>query len=788
MLRNYIKIAWRNLLKNQVLSIINLSSLSVGIAAILLIAIYINNEYQYDDFHEYENNLYRVGFKTWQSGKVIGSGVTFISDFGPDAKDELPEVESFARISFDREAYVSSEKKTLKLTHIHHADPSFFEILSYNLLKGNPRTALKNPFTVVLTETTAKRIFGNEEAIGKTLKFNDQNEYLVTGIIQDAPANSHLSFNVLLSFETLYKEPENYLGWNGGNQYITYLLLKNDVDLEALQNKFKDFMWRHINEDYSDIDLRIDAELQPVKDIHLYFSDGSDALRTNINIFGLVALLILIISSINYVNLTTAQSVTRLKEVGVRKILGASKRQVVKQFLGETLLISVISSLIAIVLVALLLPSYRELFNINLSLNHNEVLFAFLVLFVFIVFVSAIAGSYLAFYLTSFNVNETFKANLPKTSSPFNFRRGLIVTQFVISISLMASTFFITLQMEYIKTKKQGINREQILAVPLIGQNTQKKYTILKDKLLELPEVKNVTGVSEIPYNGIEQNGFRPEQSEKVMMIHQLDVDESFLETFDINLVSGSFFSEESQMSKAGYVINETLAKLLGWENPIGKTISRDGDHKIIGVVQDFNFASLHEKIKPLIITNQPYDGNYSLLAVKYHAEQSMNLTDRTEQLWSDILDNNTFDYWFLDDAFNSVYKSEKRFQKVFLYFSVLSIFLSLVGIFGLVLLMLKRRTKEMGIRKILGANIIDIGKIVVADFIWLIAIAAIISTPLTWYYINTWLQNFAYRIEIEWWVFIITVLITLLAVGLTVSMQTIKTAIKNPIESLRTE
>lgn len=788
MIKSYFKIAWRNLIKNQVLSIISLSSLSVGIAAVLLIAIYINNEYQYDNFHKHEANLYRAGFKTWQSGKIIGSGAAFISEFGPDAKDELPEIESFARISSEREAYVSSEDKTLKLTHIHHADPSFFEILSYKLLKGNPRTALKNPFTVVLTETTAKRLFGNEEAIGKTLKFNDQSEYLVTGIVQDTFANSHLSFNALLSFETLYKEPDNYLGWNGGNQYITYLLLKNDVDLDELQKKFKDFMWRHINEGYSDIDLRIDTELQPIKDIHLYYNNGSDTLRTNINIFSLVAFLILIISSINYINLTTAQSITRLKEIGVRKILGASKRQVVKQFLGETLLVSVISSLFAIILVVFLLPSYSELFNINLSLDYDEVLFALSVLFVFILFVSTIAGSYLAFYLTSFNVNETFKANLPKISSSFNFRKGLIVTQFVISIGLMASTFFISLQMEFVKSKEQGIDREQILALPLIEQNAQKNYTVLKKELLELPEIKNITGLSEIPYNGITMNGFRPERSEKVMMIHQLDADESFLETFDIDIVSGNFFSDKNQRFKNGYVINETLAELLGWENPIGKIISRDGDHRIIGVVKDFNFASLHEKIEPLIITNQPYEGNYDYLAIKYHAGQSLNLIDKTEQLWTNILGNNTFDYWFLDDAFNTVYKSEKRFQKVFFYFSVLSVFLSLVGIFGLVLLMLKRRTKEMGIRKILGAGIIDIGKIVVTDFIWLIAIAAIISTPLTWYYINTWLQNFAYRIEMQWWVFIATLLITVVAVGLTVGVQTIKTAIKNPVDSLRTE
>ncbi|WP_299778901.1 ABC transporter permease [uncultured Formosa sp.] len=788
MIKNYFKIAWRNLWKNKVLSIINLFSLSIGIASVLLIAIYINNEYKFDNFHKNESNLYRVGFQFFQSGKLIGSDAQFISDFGSDAKVELPEIESFVRISSEREAYISSGNKAFNLKNIHHADQGFFDVLTYNLLKGNPNTVLKEPFSIVLTETIAKKLFGNEEAIGKTIKINNSSEYLVTGIAQDTPPNSHIKYNALLSFKTLYKEPGNYLGWNGGNQYITYLLLKNGTNPDVLQNKFPDFMWKHINEKNESIGFKTVASLQPIKDLHLYYNNNSKTLRTNIYIFSIVALLILVISSINYINLTTAQSVTRIKEIGVRKILGANKRQIVKQFLGETLLISAISGLFAIMLVAFLLPAYERLLDTSLSLNDSEILQALLFLFIFILLVSTIAGSYRAFYLTSFNISETFKANFPKFSSSFNFKKGLIVVQFVITIGLIASTLFISMQMQFIKTKNQGFNKEQILILPLIGSNAQKGYTLLKQKLLELPEIKNVTGVSEVPYNGITQNGFRPEKSKQIMMIHQLDVDESFLKTFDINLVSGSFFSKESLSYKNGYVINEALAKSLGWKNPIGKTIHRDGDHKVIGVVQDFNFAALHDEIEPLIITNQPFDDYYSALVVKYYVGESLNLIDKTEELWSSLLAKTPFDYWFLDDAFSTVYKSEKRFQNIFYYFSSLSIILSLVGIFGLVLLMLKRRTKEMGIRKILGANMLNITKIVVTDFIWLVLLAAIISIPLTWYYINSWLQNFAYHIKIKWWVFIITALIVLLIVVLTIGIHVIKTSIKNPAESLRRE
>jgi len=787
MIRNYFKIAWRNLLQNKVLSIINLLGLSIGIAAVLLIAIYINNEYAYDNFHQNESNLYRVGFNTWQKGKLIESGEQFISDFGPDVKSELPEIESFLRISSQREAYVSTGDKTLKLKGIHHADSVFFQVFSYKLLKGNPKTVLKEPYSIVLTETSARKLFGNQLALGKTIKLDDKSEYLVTGIAQDPPANSHINFNALLSFSTLYNEPGNYMGWNGGNQYITYLLLKEGVNPQILQNKFTDFMWKHINNGYSEIGIKIDASLQPIKDIHLHYSNNSNSLRTNIYVFSIVALLILIISSINYINLTTAQSIKRLKEIGVRKILGAKRGQIVHQFLGETLLISGIACLSALILVVISLPFYGQLLGEVLSLDGANILQGMMLLLVIIIIVSIVAGSYLAFYLSSFNISETFKGAIPKSSS-FSFKKGLIVVQFVITIGLMASSLFISLQLKYTKTKNQGFNKEQILALPLIGLNAQKSYPILKQQLLKLPEVQDVAGVSEVPYNGITKNGFMPEGNSKVMFFHQLDSDENFLKTFDIQLVSGNFFSKERKNLKDGYVINETLAKTLGWKNPIGKTIKRNGSHKIIGVIKDFHFASLHDKIEPLIITNQPHNDSYSLLAVKYHPEQTLNLTDKTEQIWTGLLVGNPFDYWFLDEAFNTVYKSEKRFQQIFFYFSGLSILLSLAGIFGLVLLMLKQRTKELGIRKVLGARITDIAKIIITDFIWLIIIAAIISTPITWYFMSKWLQNFAYHIEIKWWVFIITTITISLTVLLTVGIQTIKAAVANPVDSLRTE
>jgi putative ABC transport system permease protein len=787
MIQNYIKIAWRNLLHNKVLSVINLLGLSIGIAAVIMIAVYINFELGFDNFHRNESNLYRVGIDFWQDGKLLAQGETFISSFGPDARNELPEINSFVRISTESEAYVSFDDITIKVTDIRYADSAFFKVFSFELLKGNPKTVLTTPYSIVLTQTTANKLFNNREPLGNIVKLSDNNEYMVTGVAMDPPANSHIDYNALISFSTLYKDPGNHMGWNGGNQYITYLLLNDGVKQQSLQGKFPDFMWKHINEGDAAVGFRTDASLQPIKDIHLRYSNDSVALRTNIYVFTIIAIFILIISSINYINLTTAQSAKRIKEIGVRKILGAHSGQIVKQFLGETFLTTLIAGLIAILLVVVIMPVYGQFFGKNIGFAGTDILVVLLFLFVIIIVVSLVAGSYVAFYLSSLSIGETFKSAIAK-SSFFSFKKGLIVLQFSITIGLVASTAFITLQLHYTKTKDPGFNKDQILVLPLIGTKAQESYSLLRQQILQIPEIKEVTGLSEIPFDGITQNGFIPEEDNKAMVIHQLDADEGFLKTFNIRLKTGNFFSDEKKTLKNGYVINETLAKMLGWEYPVGKTIRRDGLHKVIGVVKDFHFASLHDKLEPLIITNQPWDNHYSFLAVKFNAGQALEIKDKISHLWGSLLGGSPFEYWFLDDAFDSLYKSEEKFQQIFSYFTALSIILSLAGIFGLVLLMLQQRTKEMGIRKVLGASINDILKIVIADFIWLIIVAAIIATPITWYYINSWLQNFAYSIAIEWWVFAFTTLVILIIVLLTIGIQTVKVALSNPVNSLRTE
>lgn len=749
---------------------------------------YIYSETSYDNFQEDRTSLYRVGFHFWENGKLLGDGPVFTAPFAPDAQNEFPEINSFTRISSERVAYITHNDKTVKVENIHHADSSFFQLFPFKLLQGDPQDVLKKPYSIVLTNVTAVKLFGKDEnVIGKVVHLDNQTNYTVTGIAEQAPSNSHLNYNALLSFATLYKEPNNFMDWNGGQQYTAYLQLKTGANAQSLEKKFPSFMWNHINEKYAEVGMRTDAFLQPVRDIHLYYSANSDTLRTNIYVFSVVALLILIISCVNYVNLTTARATTRFKEIGVRKVLGAARSQLVKQFLIETVLTTVIAFIIAMSLVLLLTPFYEQFLGKTLSFTNLETGLVLLLLFIIIMAVGIIAGGYIAFYLSSFPVTRIFRSLLPKSSQSL-FRKGLIVGQFTISIGLMSYTLSVALQLRFSKNINPGYDREHILVLPLIGEKTMEAFPLFQQEMFRISGVREISALSEIPYNGITNNGFIPEGDTKAMVIHQLDADENFLKAFNLKMVAGNYFSKDKPTINEGYVINESLANVLGWQNPLGKTIRRNGEHKVVGVIKDFHFASLHDKIEPLIITNKPWGNHYSYLALKYRTGNLSALINDIKQTWQKTSADAPFDYWFLDDAFNNIYKNEERFQKLFLYFSALSILLSLAGVFGLVALALKQRIKEFGIRKVLGAGITDIIKLTVKDFVWLILVAALIAIPPAWFYMNAWLNNFAYRISIAWWMFAVCGLAVLFITILIISFQAIRAAVSNPVESLRTE
>jgi putative ABC transport system permease protein len=787
MFKSYLKIAWRNFERNKLFSLINLIGLSVGIAAVLLIGIYIQNELSYDSFQKNKDSLYRVGFEYLKQGKSLGTTPVFTPEFGPDAKSEFPEIQSFCRISEHHEAFITKGENNIKSSNICYADSTFFSLFSFKLNSGNLLNVLKQPYSIVLTKGLAQKLFGKENAVGKTVRLDGKDDYMVTGISDIAPDNSQISYEALISFSTLYRDTANYvMNWNGGNQYTTYLKLNNKTNVVSLVKKFPSFIWKH-SHNFQDSNTKITASLQPIEDVHIRYDDDSERTRTNLYVFGFVSILILVISCVNYINLTTAQASSRFKEMGVRKVLGALKRQLVEQFLGESLLITFFAFILSILIVYAALPLYSQILGKQIALSSSGVFYLMSMSLLTILIVGVGSGSYLAFYLSSINASKTLKS-ASKKSKHLSFRKVLIVTQFAITIALMTCALIVNLQMHLIRSKPLGFDKDHVIALSLTGNKTKDAASLLKQQIESMTDVESVSTVSEIPYDNITMNGFKPEGKDSWVTIHQLDADEDLIKTFHFSLIAGNYFSKERPSDADGFIINETLAKMLEWNDPIGKFITRDGTHKVIGVVKDFIFSSMHDKIGPLIITNHPWQNRFSYLAIRYKSNNPAKLISQMKSKWQNLIVDAPFDYWFLDEAYNNLYKNEERFQRVFFYFSVLSIMLSLAGIFGLVTLTIQQKTKEIGIRKVLGARIIDIIKLTAKSYLLLIITASVIAIPFSYYYMNKWLQDFAFRIQLSWWMFGIAGVVTLIIALITVSIQTSQAARSNPVKSLRTE
>ncbi|GAB4021893.1 ABC transporter permease [Spirosoma koreense] len=801
MLKNYLKIAFRNLWRNKVFSGINVIGLSVGLASCLLLFMYITHELSYDDFQQKADRIVRVTMEysmEGRVGKIPQTGTKVAPEFGR----QFPEVEAGVRL-INRDAVVINGNQQFSEKRVVFADSAFFSIFTFPLIKGNPQTALAGPNLVVLSQTTAQKYFGTDNPVGKTLRINTGGsfrDYSVTGVVSDCPANSQIKYDLLTSFTTL--QAARTEEWYSAN-YATYLLLRKPEAIASLQAKIPGFMKTQFSKDEMSSGNYLTYNLEPIRQVHLHsvvegsFEPNGDL--TYIYIFGSVALLILLIACVNYVNLATSRAVERAQEVGVRKVMGALQGQLFGQFIGESVIVTSVSLVLALVLASLTLPLFNTLSDRQFSIDTWFKPTNLLLLMSIGVVVSLIAGSYPALVLAGFQPIRVLKGQL-KTTGAGQFRRTLIVAQFAITSFLIVSTLLIRNQLSFIQHKKLGYNKDHVLLLP-VDKQVKEKIMTLKSEFRQNADVQQVSLASESPVyiNG----GYSMRRTNmpdgKYKMVAGLQIDEDFIKAMNLHLVAGRDLTrtdveqashpDGDSLNYYHFIPNESAVKELGWtpQEAIGQKIDMGSGRKgeIKAVVADFHFASMKQKIGPLMLF--PEMGGEVLL-VKLSGSQIANTLPFLESKWRTIIPDRPFTYEFMDEEFNKLYAAESRTGQIFSLFAFLSIFLACLGLFGLSAYTTAQRKKEIGVRKVLGASVLSITLLLSKDFLKLVLIAIVIATPIAWYAMHRWLQDFVYKIDIAWWLF---ALAGLLAVGialLTVSFQSIKAALMNPVKSLRSE
>jgi putative ABC transport system permease protein len=803
MIRNYFKIAWRNIKKNNLFSVINILGLSIGIALCFIIMLYVQDELSYDRFNRNAGHIARVIFNANINGGKISESVV-MAPVAETMKKDFPEVQDAARLVRMGTSKINYGDKVFKDDEFAFVDPQFFSIFTLPLMEGDAKTALLQPHTVVITKKTAEKYFGKEDAVGKTLGFNNNTEmYIVTGVMNDVPSNSHFHFNMFGSM--VGWEPSKSDSWMYGN-FHTYLLLKPGADYATIESRFPAMVEKYMGPQIQrDMGLSLSQfrtkgnelgfVLQPLTSVHLH-SDTSTELEpggssTYVYIFGGIAIFMLLVACINFINLSTAGASRRAKEVGIRKVAGSSKFQLVSQFLSESTLITILALIIGIVLVQLALPAFNNISGKHLVFDVKPIL-------AFIgsgLLVGVIAGIYPAFYLSSFKPIAVLKGRLTAGNNSFGLRSSLVVFQFFISVSLIIGTLVVYKQMKYIQNIKLGYEKEQLLTIPnswALGKNEQ----AYKQELLRDPRVVNATVSWYKPAGPTNSNNalVYPEgHDNQAMKTVEYHVDEQYIPTLGMQMAAGRNFSKGFATDSLGMIINESAAKALGINtvNAIGKKLVRVNSDKgantafhVVGIVKDFNFNSLHNPITPLLMTLQPEGG----LIFKIKTTDVAGLIATMKKKWDAFNTGESFTYSFMDDLYNKTYAAEQKTGTILNIFSALTIFVACLGLFGLATYTAEQRTKEIGIRKVLGASATQLTQLLSNEFLKLVFIAVLIAFPIAWWAMNKWLQSFAYRIDINWWIFVIAGFAALLVAMLTVSFQAIKTALTNPIKSLRTE
>ena len=811
MIRNYLKIAFRNLMKYKFISFINLFGLTIGLACCFLILTYILHELSYDKFQPNADRVYRITrtFNNPQTGAVSLKLSTISPPFGPLLQNDFKEIEEMTRTLSNGVTATRYNDKMFNEQDVFIADDKIFDFFDIKTLEGNPKNALTDPYSVMLTDEIAKKYFGNEDPINKIIKISPNGSYLnfkVTGVYKPFASNTHFHPEMMLSFSTLndtlvYGAEALRTNW-GNNSFFTYIRLPKNYDPKNLEAQFPAFLDRNMIGQYTTTkpSKATSIALQKLTDIHLRSHTDYEAEENGdikrVWIFSAIALFILLIACINYMNLSTARSVLRAKEIGVRKVSGANRKEIIMQFLSESVLISWIAMLLAFGLTLLVLPWLNELsgqkLSINILLQWQIIIPVLIVPFL----VGIVSGIYPALFMSSFQPVKVLKGFLKVGGGNISFRKVLVTMQFAISIILIICTAIVFTQMRYMQNKSLGFDREHIVTLPYTPDLSD-KYEAFHTELLSNSNIKNAGRSSRIPTGRLlDAMGAKISSGDTLAPV-MTDIkfvtsDYDFIPTYGVKMLAGRGFSRDYGADTTSFVINESAAKVLGFNDnndAVGKNFGYGNTNgKLIGVINDFHFESLHQKIVPLVLFKPQSPNFFGKISIKIGGNNIPSALAHIENTWKKFLPETPYQYTFLDENFDKLYKAEEKQKTILTIFACLAIFIACLGLFGLSAFAITQRIKEIGIRKVLGASVASIVQLLSKDFLILVAISAIIAFPVAYFAMNNWLQDFAYRISIPLWIFIAALLIATLIALVTISFQAIKAAVSNPVNSLRTE
>lgn len=804
MFKNYITVALRNIARNKLFAFLNIFGLAIGIVSCLLIYIYIQDELSFDAHHTKANKIYRLQAFFKFNDVEDKFGITPFPS-GPVLQSEYPEIKEMARLFVLGGQNFNNNGKVYNVENVYLADSTFFNIFDFQFILGSPEKALAEPMSLVITDTEARKIYGNIDPIGKLLQWNGKT-LKVTGVIDSKKYNTHIEMGGFVSMSSMNPDFRAQISTNwGNNNSFTYLVIDDEKAATDFQPKLDAFVKKYMVPYWGGFGFngKITMHLEKLKDIHfnnyLIYDTAKKGNRSYVTIFSVVALLILFIACINYVNMSTAAATRRAKEVGVRKVSGAGRGQLIFQFLSESIIITLLAIVISLALLEISLPLFNDITGKEISLKYLLQGSFIAVLLGIILMVGIVAGSYPAFFLSGFKPVVVLKSLGEVKGGGAGIRKILITGQFAIAVFMIAGTLAVYSQLQYMFNKDMGFNSKDMLAIN-IPQNFQdtliiKKIRTLKDELKNEPFVKDATFGQQIPGKIVSRIVYKVKtakgKEEKPISTMQGDYD--YPQIMGMELVQGRYFNNSPADQDFGAMINESTAKMLGWKEPLKEKLYVQGDTgditlNIIGVVKDFHFASLHNPIEPLVVFMN--DGKYvaGYMLVNMQGGNTRENVDKIKAKWAQVMPNKEFEYFFIDDSMQQLYTAENKMLKVFIYFAVLTIILSCMGIYGLSYFITRRRTREIGIRKVLGAPVSGILFLLNKDFLWSMLIASVVAIPLSYWAINTWLMDFSYHTDISALIFVAAVLITTVVAVATISLQALRTATGNPVNSIRYE